>query len=283
MVACGFLAVRFAPDHLGGLSSPQSERGRHQRRFFFLEMIHSPRPELPAAGFQNTSFRLPGGPHVRANDEYHGAVATRDVQTLAPAPPSEIWGSEDSNVVGHEDVFDYSSWTSLAGSANYAAPGRFSSASSLTSHRASMCESHLGKRRPKPRCPVEILGRSALIDTPQPPAAGAVWEQPGEPHLVRLPQTLQVSATGHCQHRPASGLCPRCSSSCARAQRPSGPRNGRAHPTPAGGDPAPASPPQVGGGLFCSFVMSSSLVDKGLSVFILLPVMLYPRDEWGDD
>ena len=144
-------------------------------------LVRSPGSTPRAPGLPDTGLGQAGRYDPGADEEPRRACPSHSVQDERFAPPPGTWGSEPGCAVGHAEVFDHASWTGLAGSAGAQRPGPFSSASSLVSHGASTCGSLLlGKKRPKPRRPVEILGRSALANAPLPPLTGAAWERPSE-------------------------------------------------------------------------------------------------------
>ena len=171
-------------------------------------LVRSPGSTPRAPGFPDAGLGVAGRCDPRAGEEPRSVCAARSVQDEHLLPPPDMWDSEPAAAVGHAEVFDHASWTGLAGSAGVQGPGRFSSASSLVSHGASTCGSLLGKKRPKPRRPVEILGRSVLANVLLPPHRGAAWERPSEAHPPRLArQTLQVAPGGRL-HAPLEAVVP---------------------------------------------------------------------------
>ena len=171
-------------------------------------LVRSPGSMPRAPGVPDAGLGEAGKNDPRADEEPRTVCAARSVQDECLVPPPDMWGSEPAAAVGHAEVFDHASWTGLAGSAGVQGPGRFSSASSLASYGASTCGSLFGKKRPKPRRPVEILGHSTLANTLLPPHRGAAWERPSEAHPPRLSrQALQIAPGGRL-HAPLEAVIP---------------------------------------------------------------------------
>ena len=204
-----------------------AEKFSRKWRHLVRSLGSTPRaPGLPDTGLGQAGRYDPG-----ADEEPRRACPSRSVQDERFAPPPGTWGSEPVSAVGHAEVFDHASWTGLAGSAGAQRPGPFSSASSLVSHGASTCGSLLlGKKRPKPRRPVEILGRSALANTPLPPLTGAAWERPSEgvPRVSPARPGRRLCPAGGCRPPGSWGelrshrrlLWPSRPLRCPRAPRP---------------------------------------------------------------
>ena len=160
------------------------------------------------------TFSIPGMTSAQSQEDPHKACVP-PVSLAEPEPvKAEIWPVEMGETVGHAEVFDHASWTNLSGSACFTAPERFSCASSLRSHAVSTCGSLLGKARPKPRRPLEILGQSALANSPLPHPAGMLpqarmWEHSGQAPAGRSPPATHEQAGGRGpEAAPPVGVAP---------------------------------------------------------------------------